>query len=112
MEGTHFADYRSQATVHQDQLVDLGSTVRIAITVAIAKEVEKFNVIEAAGTMGIDCIAMLVRTKAIIIAAAAEDITATATATTIVQITAKLVGLCSKALATISFKGLVVANFD
>ena len=88
-------------------MVDLGFTVGIAI----AKEVEKFNSIEAADTMDIDCIAMLVRTKAIIIAAVAIAVAITAT-TTIVFITAKLVGLCSKALATISFKGLALANFD
>ena len=91
-------------------MVDLSSTVRIAITVAV--EVEKFNVIEAAGTMGIDCIAMLVRTKAIIIAAVAIAVARTATTTTIVSITAKLAGLCSKALDTISFKGLELAGFD
>ena len=75
-------------------MVDLSSTVGKAIVV----EVEKFNSIEAAGTMGIDCIAMLVDIMAIIAAAV------TAAITVIVLITARFVGLCSKALATISFE--------
>ena len=99
MEETLIADHRSQVTVHQGQLVDLSSTVGKAIAV----EVEKFNSIQATGTMGIDCIAMLVDIMVIIAAVAA---------TIIVLITTRFVGLCSKAVATISFEFNHQATFE
>ena len=47
MEETPFADHRSSAVAHLDQLADLGSTARIAIVVVVEQ-------VEAVDTVGID----------------------------------------------------------